>query len=1037
MADALGGDSDVPDHSLLGTIGGFDLLEVIARGGMGIVYRARQSKPQREVALKALSGGDLLEGDARERFRIELDATASLDHPAILPVYESGEESGVPFFTMKLASGGTLAGRIGSYAGKWEEIASLMLWVAEAVHFAHQQGVIHRDIKPGNILFDESGKAYVSDFGLAKLLGRQSDLTRSIAMLGTPHYLAPEVAAKNAAAASPASDIWALGAVLFELLAGHPPFAADSVPSLLRSIVEDEPKSLPPEVPRPLRNIALKALNKDPARRYSSAACLADDLGRWLRGDAVLARPTHLFERLWIKSRKRPRVIVISFIALISLCGVVWLEIHRRAENVRLLAIERAMREESRARWLDQARAGRVEKLVGWRESGLEALRKAAAVRPDADLRDEAINYLAGFDLKEIPLPGGLPADDRNLSDSSIRLADSGWDAATDREAVKTGSGIVVRQRSDQKVVAEFPDLGLDDTYAIILGPGGRMVLVITTTFRLILLDTQSAQTVGSWEYGGISDATVGGDIMFLITSPAGEQPSAEGPFEFFGVSMRDGRRFPSKTVFDDDVNVAKASQSADQPFIALAGKDSLKIWNWKTGEQRLSRPLTAPILKLEWIAGRFVSRDKGGAVAVYDPLQKRHLDVQIGNRKVLDFVITADARALLLRDEGNFATVIQLDSLEPLVRMARTGPKGPWIDLRRTPPEVVENASQGHRFHQLVRPDVLRSISWTSLGFSVSARAHFSPDGRWLLLTTEQELRIVDHVAGKVLLTMPLEDAFCAFFSHDSKHLIVCEERKISLHELVVENQQLKARHVRDLKQVEEKFSSYPSLSYNRRWLSVPESAERMLVLDCGDFETWQSFPAAGAANVTWPSGDGRWLVAGSSGSSGLRLWDRKAGGEARMLREGQSAPKFSPDDRWLVEKDKDNAHITVYDTTDWKAVFKTRPVDEEWPGSIDWSPDGRLLAVSMASNKVRLIEAGTWRTVANLEGSTQDVGQVLFSPCGGHLVETSETLIDIWDLVSMREKLAALGMPVAFPPPAAAPAQPPEFGDALLPVE
>jgi WD40 repeat protein len=1037
MADALGGDSDVPERSPLGTIGGFDLLEVIARGGMGIVYRARQNKPQREVALKALSGGDLLEGEARERFRIELDATASLDHPAILPVYESGEESGVPFFTMKLATGGTLAGRTRSYVGKWEEIAGLMLWVAEAVHFAHQQGVIHRDIKPGNILFDESGKAYVSDFGLAKLLGRQSDLTRSIAMLGTPHYLAPEVAARNAAAASPASDIWALGAVLFELLAGHPPFAADSVPALLRSIVEDEPKPLPPEVPRPLRTIALKALSKDPARRYSSAACLADDLGRWLRGDAVMARPTHAFERLWMKSRKRPKMLLVSLVAVILLGCVVWLELHRRAESGRMLAIEQSMREESRARWLDQARAGRVEKFAGWRESGLEALRKAAAVRPDADLRDEAINYLAGFDLKEIPLPGGLPPDDRNLSDSSIRLADLGWDAATDREAVKTGSGIVVRQRSDQKVVAEFPDLGLDDTYAIILGPGGRMVLVITSTFRLILLDIQSAQTVGSWEYGGISDATVGRDIMFLITSPAGEQPSEEGRFEFFGVSMRDGRRFPSKTVFDDDVNVAAASQSPDQPFIALAGNDSLKIWNWKTGEQRLSRPLTAPILKLEWSGGRFVSRDKGGAVAVFDPLHKRQLDVQTGNRKVLDFEITADGRALLLRDEGNFATVIQPDSLEPLVRMARKNTVGPSIDLRRTPPEVVEKASQGNRFHQLVRPDVLRSISWTSLGFPVPARAHFSPDGRWLLLTSINELRIVDHAAGKVLLTMPLEDAFSAFFSQDSRLLIVCEERKISLHELVVDNQQLKTRHVRDLKQVEQEFSSYPSLSYNRRWLSIPETKERIMVLDCADFETWQSFPAAGAANVTWPSGDGRWLVAGSSGGSGLRLWDRKAGGEARMLRAGGSAPKFSPDDRWLVEKDKDNDHITIYDTSQWKPVFQTLPVDEERPGSIDWSPDGRLLAISMANHKVRVIEAGTWRTLANLEGSTQDVGQVLFSPCGGHLVESSETLIDIWDLVSMREKLASLGMPVAFPPPVAVPAPPPEFGETLLPVE
>jgi WD40 repeat protein len=322
-----------------------------------------------------------------------------------------------------------------------------------------------------------------------------------------------------------------------------------------------------------------------------------------------------------------------------------------------------------------------------------------------------------------------------------------------------------------------------------------------------------------------------------------------------------------------------------------------------------------------------------------------------------------------------------------------------------------------------------------TSLGFPDPGRAHFSPDGRWLLLNSKQELRIVDHAAGTVLLTMPLDDAFCAFFSQDSRHLIVCERRKISLHELFVEDSKLKARHVRDLKRVNQPFSSYPSLSYNRRWLSVPETPERMLVLDCGDFTTWQSLPAAGAANVTWPTGDGRWLVAGSRSDAGLRLWDRQAGGDARVLREGNSSPKFSPDDRWLAEKDLDNMQIIIYDTRSWKPVFRTQPIEEERPGSIDWSPDGRMLAMSMASNKVRLIEAGSWRTLANLDGSIQDAGQVLFSPCGRQLLEYSEVLIDLWDLVAMSEKLAPIGLSMGFPPPSSIPSPLLEFADPLLP--
>ncbi|HCN79047.1 MAG TPA: hypothetical protein DIT13_17925, partial [Verrucomicrobiales bacterium] len=197
----------------LGSIAGHELIEVIARGGMGIVYRVRQRDPRREVALKALPGAELMSGEAKQRFRIEAQAMARLQHPAIVPIYELGEEDGTPFFTMKLAAGGTLSQRIGGYAGKWREIAELMARIAEAVHYAHSRGVLHRDLKPGNILFDEEGHAMVSDFGLAKMIGSDNDLTKTLAMMGTPNYMAPELVRKNGGA-STASDVWSLGVIL-------------------------------------------------------------------------------------------------------------------------------------------------------------------------------------------------------------------------------------------------------------------------------------------------------------------------------------------------------------------------------------------------------------------------------------------------------------------------------------------------------------------------------------------------------------------------------------------------------------------------------------------------------------------------------------------------------------------------------------------------------------------------------------------------------------------------------------------------------
>ena len=241
------------------------------------------------VALKTMRGADLDSLEALERFRHEARAMAGLEHAAILPVFTFGEHDGIPYFTMKLASGGTLTQRLAGYAGKWREIAELVAKVADAVQHAHTHAVLHRDLKPGNILFDESGHAFVSDFGIAKLIDEKgADLTLTAAVLGTPHYLAPEIATRDARAATTASDVWSLGVILYELLAQRRPFEGDSISSLLRAISETEPAALR-TVPRDLAVIVMKALAKESARRYLTAAALAQDLRRWLAGSPIEA----------------------------------------------------------------------------------------------------------------------------------------------------------------------------------------------------------------------------------------------------------------------------------------------------------------------------------------------------------------------------------------------------------------------------------------------------------------------------------------------------------------------------------------------------------------------------------------------------------------------------------------------------------------------------------------------------------------------------------------------------------------------------
>ncbi len=312
-------------------LGDYDLLERLGQGGMGVVYRARHRPLNRLVALKIISAGELAAPDFVERFRIEAEAAASLDHPNIVPIYEIGREGERHFFAMKLAEGGTLANRpgAGSGAGLWrssnEEVARLMACLAQAVHYAHQRGVLHRDIKPDNVLLDTSGKPLLSDFGLAKLIDQDSQLTRTLAVLGTPAYIAPEQAAGAGTPVTTATDVYGLGAVLYELLTGRPPFAGHTAAATLRQVLEQDPvrlSHLQPAIHQDLETICLKCLEKNPASRYGSALALAEDLERWLRHEPIEARPATAIERVVKWVRRHPAYSALITVVAVSLVSI-------------------------------------------------------------------------------------------------------------------------------------------------------------------------------------------------------------------------------------------------------------------------------------------------------------------------------------------------------------------------------------------------------------------------------------------------------------------------------------------------------------------------------------------------------------------------------------------------------------------------------------------------------------------------------------------------------------------------------------------
>src|SRR5436190_2619974 len=293
-------------------IGNYQILEEIGRGGMGVIYRARQRHSRRIVALKRVLS---YHADSREtlaRFRREAEAAASLDHPNILPIYEVSEgEDGLPFFSMKFAPGGSLFDAGPALRDEPRRSVALMAKVARAVQYAHGHGILHRDLKPGNILLDGRGEPLVSDFGLAKWPDTTSDVTRTLTIFGTPGYIAPEQAQGPAKNVTPAADIYSIGAVLFDLFTGKTPFVGEHALAVIKQASEKPaPKlrTLLPSADRDLETICAKCLEREPQARYGSAADLAEDLERRLEGRPIIARPVSPPVRIWRWSKRNPKL---------------------------------------------------------------------------------------------------------------------------------------------------------------------------------------------------------------------------------------------------------------------------------------------------------------------------------------------------------------------------------------------------------------------------------------------------------------------------------------------------------------------------------------------------------------------------------------------------------------------------------------------------------------------------------------------------------------------------------------------------------
>ncbi len=451
----------------------YEVLGELGRGGMGVVYKARQPGLKRLVALKMILAGGHAGAGERGRFRGEAEAVARLQHPNIVQVYEVGERDGCPFLSLEYVDGGSLAARLDGTPQRPQAAARTVETLARAIHYAHQRGIVHRDLKPANILLTADGAPKISDFGLAKQLDTGSGQTQSGAVLGTPSYMAPEQAEGRLKEVGPASDVYALGAVLYELLTGRPPFKGATVIDTLQQVRAQEavpPRRLQPGVPRDLETVCLKCLRKEPEKRYASAEALADDLSRFLEDKPVVARPAGAAERAWRWCRRNPAPAGLAAAVALALVGgaAVSAFFAVRAHHNARRADEKADLAEANARQAE-ANAEQARRLAAFagrqRDLALDSFNTLLLEVQD-NLRDSPQMRRLKDRLVESALKGlgrlseGAPEEfgaDRGLAEARLRLAGSFFKlgnltaAAKEYEAARAALAAVARARPDDR----------------------------------------------------------------------------------------------------------------------------------------------------------------------------------------------------------------------------------------------------------------------------------------------------------------------------------------------------------------------------------------------------------------------------------------------------------------------------------------------------------------------------------------------------------------------------------------------------------
>ncbi len=1003
------------------------VLEEIARGGMGIVYRARQLEPDRIVALKMLLPHQLSSASMRERFRLEIRAIASLEHPGILPVYQVGDHDGFPFFTMKFAGGGTLATRSRQYLGRFRDIAELIASLADAVHFAHSRGVLHRDLKPGNILFDDAGRPYVSDFGLARfteLADESSPATKSLRLEGTPQFLAPEAVTGQARDVTIAGDIYGLGSIFYELLTGQPPHTGENLAALLKKIVEQEPvppSALAPEVPQDLEVICLKCLEKEAVRRYGSAAELVNDLRLWLAGRPIKARPVGVRERVWKWAKRNPVTAALSGILLLGmLAGAVALDRSHRALEHALADSSAALRQSL----LAQARFQRATGRTGQRFETIELLRRASALGHSdpvaAELRTEVAGALALPDFRIVSRwPVFVPHYEAKTAFSSDLERYAG--------AVPEG-GFAILSTDRQTPLRHFPGDTNNPALQFSFSDDGQW---IAATFQDGHAEVHSlVSNAPPVRWPGKAKART--NVEFVPKSSAVVVPIDGRGLVWCDLAAGKQSEFLSNVDRPDMMRFDSSGK-----FLAMARGPYCELWGVADRSRLWSQLLSNRVSALAWapdnlhIAAASAERESprkisygvvvldraDGSVSALDKRHERSIEqlAFVGN----SIISVAWDGQLVWQDSHGEAEALRAEAAPLTLAIAPNGR------------QIAFSPSHGELAIAEVAPaPILQQWHKTTPADEEVYGMSLSPDGAILATAGEGGIRLWDTHGRIESSTQPLPAKTfwtTIFFHPDGKSVVYSAAnfgvRRAELLRTSAATGETKfelgpARRISsgDEFVVQEFAPDKKSLvvgeihqqTRNDRvpptfwlWPDADPSRARKLA---------DNFPMTGYRLAA----DGRWGITTDYLLSDVWLWNPKTGERVRNLDIPLGVTsQISEDGRWVITSTREE--FVLWDTESWqpKSRWPARP-SQRTGSECACSRDGKLLAALDANGRIDLFSLPEGRQLLALPPpSPMRLQTLAFSPTGDRLYALrGNGAVYEWNLAELRKELAKLGL-------------------------